>query len=96
MHPDRDKNLSPRARRGEELNRKLGVLWSRFWALVVGSAGIALLFWFFTSAENQALGPTIFITSIGLVLLLVARHLWHNKDGLTETLDGADAPRSSE
>lgn len=74
------------------------MLWSRFWALVVGSAGVTLLSWFFTSAENKTLGPTIFITSIGLVLLLVARHLWRSRDGLTEILDGVDtsARRSSQ
>ncbi len=92
MNKDRDNNLSPRARRGEELNRKLGMLWSRFWAAIVGFAGVALLVWFFTSAENKALGPTVFIASIGLVLLLVAWHLWRNKDGLTEILDDVDTP----
>ena len=92
MDRDRDNNLSPRARRGEELNRKLGMLWSRFWAVVVGIAGVALLVWFYTSAENKTIGPIIFITSIGLGLLLVARHLWRNEDGLTEILDDADTP----
>jgi hypothetical protein len=92
MTNESDKNLSPRARRGEELNQKLGRLWSRFWALVVGTAGVALLVWFFTSAENTAVGPGVFITSIGIGLLLVARHLWRNKDGLTEILDNADTP----
>ncbi len=69
MQSDGDENLSPRARRGEELNRKLGMLWSRFWAVVVGIAGIALLVWFYTSAPNKEVGATIFITAIGIALL---------------------------
>ena len=73
-------------------DQKLGVLWSRFWSLVVGFAGIALLFWFFTNATNATLGSTIFISAIGLGLLLVARHLWRNKDSLTEILDDVDEP----
>jgi hypothetical protein len=98
MRTDREPNLSPRARRGEELNQKLGMLWSRFWAVVVGSAGVALLAWFYTGAENTTLGETLFVTAIGLLLLFVARHLWRNKDGLTEILDHVDTPvrRSSQ
>lgn len=92
MLPDSDQNLSPLARRGEELDRKLGVLWSRFWSLVVGSAGLALLFWFFTRATNATLGSTAFISAIGLGLLLLARHLWRNKDSLTAILDDVDEP----
>ena len=92
MQSDGDKTLSPRARRGEELNRKLGMLWSRFWAIVVGIAGVALLVWFYTSAPNKEVGSTIFITVIGLVLLFAARVLWRSKDGLTEILDDVDTP----
>lgn len=61
MQPDRNKNLSPRAQRGEELNQKLG--------------------------------GTVFIVAIGAGMLFVARHLWNNRDGLTEILDGAEPPR---
>lgn len=93
MVSDRDQDLSPRARRGAALNRKLGVLWSRFWALVVGSAGIALILWYFTSAENMAIGSTLFVTFVGVLLLGVSCHLWRNDDGLAEILDGADTSR---
>lgn len=92
MKTDRKQNLSQRAKCGEALNQKLGMLWSRFWATFVGSAGIALQVWFFAAAENKTLGSTIFITSIGLLLLLLARHLWRNMDGLTEILDDASPP----
>ena len=51
---------------------------------------MALLGWYFTSAENKAFGATLFITTIAVVLLAVSRHLWRNKDGLVEILDGAD------
>ena len=94
MRPEDRPELSPRARRGAELDRKLGVIWSRFWALVVGSAGVALLVWFFSSAKDATLGSAIFITGISVGLLLVARHLWRNKDDLTAILDGVDGPVS--
>ena len=90
MQPDQNKPLSPRAQRGEELNRKLGILWSRVWSVIVGIAAITLLAWFFTSADNKTLGGTVFIAAIGIGMLFVARHLWNNKDGLTEILDDAD------
>ncbi|MBT8065708.1 MAG: hypothetical protein KJO09_00595 [Gammaproteobacteria bacterium] len=93
MQPDRNQNLSPRAQRGEELNQKLGLLWSRFWSVIVGIAGLALMAWFFTSAENKTPGGTVFIVAIGVGMLFVARHLWNNRDGLTEMLDGAEPPR---
>jgi fatty acid desaturase len=90
MQPDRDKNLSTRAQRGEALDRKLGMLWSRFWSVIVGLAGVALLAWFFSSAENQTVGGIVFIVAIGVGMLLVSRHLWRNKDRLTDILDDAD------
>ena len=92
MEKDNDRKLSPRAKRVEQLDRKLGILWSRFWALVVGSAAVALLAWYFTSAESTPVDSTIFITVIGVGLLLVARHLWRNKDDLSAILDDLDEP----
>ena len=93
MDSDSDQNRSSRARRGAALDRKLGVLWSRFWALVVGSAGIALVLWYFTSAENMAFGSTLFITTIGVLLLAVSRHLWNNNDDLSAILDDVDSSK---
>ena len=90
MRSGNDPKLSPRAELGEKLNQKLGVLWCRCWALVIGVAAVALLGWYFTSAQNKAFGATLFITTISVVLLAVSRHLWRNKDGLTEILDGAN------
>ena len=89
MQPDIEPNLSPRAQRGEALNQKLGVLWSRCWALVIGSAGVALLAWYFTVAQNKAFGATLFVTTISVILLAVSRHLWRNRESLAEILDGA-------
>ena len=90
MQPDSEPKLSPRAQRGEALNQKLGMLWCRFWAIVVAVAGVTLLGWYFTSAQNKAFGATLFITTIAVILLAVSRHLWSNKDGLAEILDGAN------
>ena len=90
MQPDSDPRLSTRAQRGEALNQKLGMLWCRFWAIVVAVAGVTLLGWYLTSAPNKAFGATLFIATISVALLAVARHLWRNKDGLTEILDGAN------
>ena len=90
MQPDNEPNLSPRAQRGEALNQWLGVIWCRCWALVIGLAAVALLAWYFTVAQNKAFGATLFVTTISVVLLAVSRHLWRNKDGLAEILDGAN------
>ena len=90
MQHDNDPKLSPRTRRGEAINHKLGLLWSRFWAFVIGSAAVALLTWYFTIAQNKAFGATLFVTTISVILLAVSRHLWNNKDGLAEILDGAN------
>ena len=89
MQPENDPKLSPRAH-GEALNQTLGVLWCRFWALLVGSGAVALLAWYFTIAQNKAFGATLFVTTIIAVLLAVSRHLWRNKDGLAEILDGSN------
>ena len=87
MQTSQDNDTPSLADRGEALDYKLGRLWSRFWAVVVGIAGVAWLAWFFTGAESPTLGATIFSTAIGVGLLLVARHLWRNKDRLTAILD---------
>lgn len=87
MDPDTDHEPLPRIRRAEKLDRKLGVLWSRFWALVVRSAGFALVLWYFTSVESMAIGSTLFVTTIGVLLLGVSRHLWRNDDGLARILE---------
>jgi len=92
MQQKSDEKLSPHAQRGKELNQKLGMLWGRFWAIVVALAGIALMLWFFTSVETMTLGSVVFISAIGIGMLLVARHLWRNKDGFTETIDGKETP----
>ena len=94
MKPDRDENLSPRAQRVDAMDKKLGMLWSRLWSVIVGLAGIALLAWFFNSAEQITLGGTIFIVAIGVGLLFVSLHLWRNKDRLTDILDNTDTSDS--
>ena len=90
MQTDIEPKLSPRAQRGEALNQTLGMMWCRFWATVVGAAGVTLLGWYFTSAQNKAFGATLFVTTIAVILLAVSRHLWSKKDGLAEILDGAN------
>ena len=90
MQPENDPKLLPRAQRGEALNQKLGMLWCRFWALAIGVAAVVLLAWYFTIAQNKAFGATLFVTTISAVLLAVSRHLWRNKDGLAEILDGSN------
>ena len=76
----------------KRLDKKLGMLWSRFWAIVIGLAGVGLLSWYFTAATDKSLGGTVFIVGIGAVLLFVARVLWRQKDGIVEILDDVDQP----
>jgi hypothetical protein len=89
MSSPRETKTPSLADRGEALDYKLGRLWGRFWAIVVGIAGVVWLAWFFTGAESPTLGSATFSTAIGVGLLLVARHLWRNKDRLTSILDEA-------
>jgi len=92
MNTNHKKEPSTLASGGERLDRKLGMLWSRLWALIIGTAGVALLAWFFTAAEDKSTGGIVFIVMIGGLLLLLARYLWRSKDGIVETLDAPDKP----
>ena len=95
MQTEPEQKLSPRAQRFDALDKKLGRLWNRFWALVVGAAGIAWLGWYFMTAENATAGSMTFAAIIGLVLLFVARVLWRSNDRVTDLIDDADAPVAS-
>jgi len=88
-----DDKPAPRENRLGRIDRKLGRIWSRFWAIVIALFGLGILSVSRGFNEETTIGSYVFIFGIGGLLLYIAWRLWQSNDGLVETLANDEPPR---